>query len=155
SKSFLHLNNKSLYQLKGLHTPGQMKENGGGIRRRVAKANQRKRRLYDQKLEEQFDKDKKIRKLESEKALLTIALRSATRKLPIPVTPRYSLPKSVLDRSRSKASAINQTLRVSVTEFNKRELQILPGTIGSGAYGSLKIGKLPNFQQSVAVKEIT
>ena len=106
-----------------------------------------------EKVEKEFEKDRKIRELESRNALLTRKLHSL-KPNPTQYLSRYSLPKTAVDSTLNKRVYMNQTIKVKPTEFKKEELKLFPTVIGEGVYGKVKIGELTNFQQNVAVKEI-
>eukprot|EP00111_Clytia_hemisphaerica_P014746 TCONS_00043455-protein len=128
-----------------------------GKKRRNAKKNQnkkdKKKREYAKKVETELEKDAKIRELESKNAILSRELKS--KKQPTrPFVSRFSLPRSILDSSRTKAVCLNQQLTARPTEFKRNELQLNPEPLGKGVYGKLYRGRLSNFCQELAVKEI-
>lgn len=108
---------------------------------------------YERTVKSNLEKDETIQNLEREKALLSRALKNTKKRSTIPA--RYSLPRSILQSTRNKSVAINQTIRIPVTEFKKDELELFDYQLGEGAYGQVCLGKLSSFQQTVAVKEIS
>ncbi|XP_066916944.1 tyrosine-protein kinase TXK-like [Clytia hemisphaerica] len=121
-------------------------------KRKKERDKQKKQEEYQKRIQAEMEKDEKLRKLESDNALLTRTLKSSKNRKP---NKAYSFAKSFLDKSRDKNVTINQTLRITVTEFKKTELTLFPGLLGEGVYGKISLGKLTNFKQTVAVKEIS
>ena len=116
---------------------------------------QKKKLEYARNVKDSIQKDEIIRNLESEKALLSRALKNTKSKKKLTVPSRYSLPRSILQSTRNKNVGINQSIQIPVTEFRKDELELFDHQLGEGAYGKVCLGRLSNFQQTVAVKEIS
>ena len=128
-----------------------------GKKRKNAKKSQKKKnkkkREYVKKIETELEKDAKIRELESKNAILSREVKS--KKQTRPFVSRFSLPRSILDSSRTKAVRLNQQLTAKPMEFKRDELDLNLETLGNGVYGKLYRGRLSNFCQELAVKEIS